>query len=395
MGGILPTERFSHTTFGTPLYHNHEWLTQLLFHGLFRAGGPLLLALFCAACVIAAVAGAWRLVQGSSEARFGFLALMMVGSVVEWAIRPQVISLAFFVIASAPGDQRTRSMAAAALPHLVQHARRGDCWAVIAGCSALEAVLWSRDRARRAIAHRGGLLPRPAGHATGLALLAAGNSSRSDGARSAYSRVPVAVRAGPAAFLDHVGRPVRHASAEGVNDRHVVTRHTHAGIGGIGLRGRRRDVGPQRSTVLPCGRTGTVAAVASADQAPATEAGTDRGDGSPRCGHNCCGIAVAMAWRGGGALLGWKPMSASAVEAVRRCQGSLFNGYADGGILAWFIPERRIFIDSRGVEAYPIQLLLRSRGSRSHRAVPAALSGLRHRLCGGRDRFAGRAPAPG
>ena len=54
-------------------------------------------------------------------------------------------------------------------------------------------------------------------------------------------------------------------------------------------------------------------------------------------------------------------MSASAIEAVRRCQGPLFNGFADGGVIAWFVPERRIFVDSRGVEAYPIQLLLRSR----------------------------------
>src|SRR5262245_12443637 len=98
-GGILTTERFSHTVFGAPLYHNHDWLAQLLFYGLFVAGGPWLLALFCAACGITAMVGAWRLVHGSSEARLGFLALMMVGSVSEWAIRPQVISLALFVLA--------------------------------------------------------------------------------------------------------------------------------------------------------------------------------------------------------------------------------------------------------------------------------------------------------
>ena len=150
-GGILSTERFSHTAYGAPLFHNHEWLTQLLFYGLFRAGGPLLLAVFCAGCVIVSIAGAWRLVQGSVEARFGFLALMMVGSVTEWAIRPQVISLALFVLAlHLVNKERDQWLPLLCLIWYNMHGV-AIVGAVIAGCSALEAVAWSRDRARRAI----------------------------------------------------------------------------------------------------------------------------------------------------------------------------------------------------------------------------------------------------
>src|SRR5262249_25970205 len=150
-GGILATERFSHTNFGAPLYHNHEWLTQLLFYGLFVAGGPVLLAVFCAACAVSAIAGAWRLVQGGPEARFGFLALMMVGCVVEGAIRPQVISLALFVVAVhlvLKGLDRWLPLLCVVWSNMHAVAIVG---AVIAGCSALEAVIWSRARARRAI----------------------------------------------------------------------------------------------------------------------------------------------------------------------------------------------------------------------------------------------------
>src|SRR5262249_24820766 len=66
---------------------------------------------------------------------------------------------------------------------------------------------------------------------------------------------------------------------------------------------------------------------------------------------------VTYAWRERGAHLGWVPISSSAIQAIRQCDGPLFNGFADGGVLTWFVPDRPVFIDSRGVEAYPVDLL--------------------------------------
>ena len=37
----------------------------------------------------------------------------------------------------------------------------------------------------------------------------------------------------------------------------------------------------------------------------------------------------------------------------------MFNGFYDGGFLEWFVPERRVFIDSR-VHVYPLDLLQKS-----------------------------------
>src|SRR5689334_3832879 len=71
-GGILATESFSHTAYGMPLYHNHEWLTQLVFFGLYRTGGPPLLAVVGTACALAAVVGSWGMVKGSADASFGW-----------------------------------------------------------------------------------------------------------------------------------------------------------------------------------------------------------------------------------------------------------------------------------------------------------------------------------
>jgi hypothetical protein len=70
--------------------------------------------------------------------------------------------------------------------------------------------------------------------------------------------------------------------------------------------------------------------------------------------------AVLAQWRGGGARLGWRPMSAATIEAIRRCPDPLFNEMKDGGFLMWALPDRRVFIDSR-MEAYPPELLRRSR----------------------------------
>jgi hypothetical protein len=73
--------------------------------------------------------------------------------------------------------------------------------------------------------------------------------------------------------------------------------------------------------------------------------------------------AVAYSWRDRGAHLGWTPLSGPAVAAVRNCPGRLFNDFAGGGALTWFIPERSVFVDSRGIEAYPMDLLRRTRNA--------------------------------
>jgi len=69
---------------------------------------------------------------------------------------------------------------------------------------------------------------------------------------------------------------------------------------------------------------------------------------------------VALKWRDAGAQLGWQPMSAATIEAVRECPDPIFNQMEDGGFLMWALPDRRVFVDSR-MEAYPLELLRRSR----------------------------------
>ena len=150
-GAFLVTEPFSHTAYGAPL-NNHWWLSQLAFYGAHALGGPLLLTLLAGACALAAVAGSWLLIRGPWELRTGLLAWLVVVTVPEWSIRPQVISLALLVL----------------MAHLVERNRLAwlplicVVWAnahamvvfgvVMGGAVLLEALLWSRDDVKRAAA---------------------------------------------------------------------------------------------------------------------------------------------------------------------------------------------------------------------------------------------------
>jgi hypothetical protein len=61
---------------------------------------------------------------------------------------------------------------------------------------------------------------------------------------------------------------------------------------------------------------------------------------------------VLAIWHDPPPRMGWRPMSAAAVAAVRACPGPLYNRFYDGGFLIWFVPERPVFIDNRQ-DPYP------------------------------------------
>jgi hypothetical protein len=57
--------------------------------------------------------------------------------------------------------------------------------------------------------------------------------------------------------------------------------------------------------------------------------------------------AVLAIWHAPPPRMGWRPMSADAVAAVRACPGPIYNRFYDGGFLIWFVPERPVFLDNR------------------------------------------------
>jgi hypothetical protein len=61
---------------------------------------------------------------------------------------------------------------------------------------------------------------------------------------------------------------------------------------------------------------------------------------------------VLFAWHVSYPGLGWQPISPGAVAAVRACPAQVFGRYNDGGPLIWFVPEKRVFSDTRH-DPYP------------------------------------------
>jgi hypothetical protein len=70
-----------------------------------------------------------------------------------------------------------------------------------------------------------------------------------------------------------------------------------------------------------------------------------------------CGgaLLVARQW----AEAAHQPLSAAIVDAVRMCDGTLYNTYDTGGPLIWLVPERPVFVDNRQ-DPYPADLLFRA-----------------------------------
>jgi hypothetical protein len=64
---------------------------------------------------------------------------------------------------------------------------------------------------------------------------------------------------------------------------------------------------------------------------------------------------VLYAWQLPDQGLGWQPISAGALAAVRTCPERVFGRYNDGGPLIWFVPERRVFSDTRQ-DPYPLSI---------------------------------------
>jgi hypothetical protein len=73
-------------------------------------------------------------------------------------------------------------------------------------------------------------------------------------------------------------------------------------------------------------------------------------------------LGVTYAWTARIARLQWEPLPPGAISAVEACPERLYNRYDDGGFLIWFVPSKRVFVDSRQ-DPYPLEFLHEHRRS--------------------------------
>jgi hypothetical protein len=68
-------------------------------------------------------------------------------------------------------------------------------------------------------------------------------------------------------------------------------------------------------------------------------------------------LFVANAWREPLPRLRWRPLSHDLMAAISTCDGRLYNRYDEGGYLIWFMPNRKVYMDSRQ-DPFPETLVL-------------------------------------
>ena len=91
-GHVLLTDTFSHTVSGA-YWPNHEWLSELLFYGVYALGGLPLPTLASALVVTAAWAIVWIETPGPIRVKFLLTAFVVASASTTWSLRAQVLSL--------------------------------------------------------------------------------------------------------------------------------------------------------------------------------------------------------------------------------------------------------------------------------------------------------------
>jgi hypothetical protein len=365
---ILTRETFSYTASGS-YWPNHEWLTEVIFYGLYAVGGLRLLTFAAATCVIGAAVGCWRLMAGPLELRLPLLCLVFLAAPAVWAVRPQVFTIALLMITAHAITARPLRT----LPHLLALPLLFWLWSnlhgavalglVLLAAAAIEGTFWSRQvlwqRLMLLILCVAGTFATPLGFRYWTEILK--SIQRSQVNQIAEWQPPALTWADcpywiGAAFLAWVLiRQRRHLSAFSSGDRILLI--AALGLGVLAFRAG-RNIAPFLLIAAPAISRMWSAMPSSDQRSPRPASIRERVFVTATA--VLAASVVAAAWNSPADSLGWRPIENVALEALSTCPDPIFNQYGDGGYLLWFAPHRRVFIDSRQ-DPYPAELLVASR----------------------------------
>jgi hypothetical protein len=381
-------ETYSFTARGS-FWPNHEWLWQALSYALYRLGGMPLLTGVAALFVTAAVALAWRLTIGSTVTRFVLTVLGVPVGACVWALRPQVASLALLVLlVTLLAAERFLWLPLLFVVWANLHGSVAMGGAVLAGV-AIAAIFRSRSGAppdqRRARylavvtpVCAAATLATPLGARLWTFVYESIQRSRTTMIvewMPAYPTGPVEIAFWvlTVAFLILLAR--RWRTLGSWTDIVVIT----AALVVLPLAMRAvRNIAPFLLLAIPAASRLMGPSFRWVRRVEPKGSQTQTDFEAPRLNLALTVIllvagagTVAAVWRAESPMLGWRPIGASALHALRACPGPLFNRYNDGGFLIWFAPERPVFIDSRQ-DPYPLAFVLDAVSS-DHRGTPHAL----------------------
>lgn len=360
-GTIGLRDSYSHTVAGA-YWPNHEWLSQVLFFAIYRIGGLPLLTALAAGLIAGSWLWVWRLIPaGAERIRLPLCCVALISSSSAWSLRPQVFTL-FLLGATAFATSRRRY---AWLPpmFLVWANLHGGVvlgFAVLAG-AIMASFVEERTLPLRPLAISAGCFVAttvtPLGPSLWLEVLAFLARSRPYGI--AEFRVPGLFEpafmpfwllAAALVVLVLERKPWRWPA---LRESPLVW----AALAMLPLAaGSGRNVPPFLIVAVPA-----IAAL-FASRRPSTLR-LPEGVARPRLHAGLLAAfavvgftSVTYAWETGIPRLAWHPLPQAAIDAVTSCPGPLYNRFDDGGYLIWFLPERKVFLDSRELP-YPSALV--------------------------------------
>lgn len=343
-GGFAQVDHFSHTAPGQP-FPNHQWLAERVFYSLHAAGGLPLLTGACAAVLVAGWALCWRLSRGTLLDRLAIMAGAVASSTLVWSIRPQVFTIALLPL-TVTLLHRRRPLWLPAVALVWANLHGGvllgliaiAVWTVVAFLSR-EAMRWRL--AAVLAASIVATLATPLNLSYWPEILA---SLR----RSQVHRLhewqpppwpPDQLLFWIAGAALAVLAATRWRSIPELEDRSLIA--TALVLLAPATR-TLRNIAPYMMVAAPA----LTALIARA--APPQESRPSRLGSVPVAAGAVCAVAiVGWAWVTPWQRLGWQPVSPDAAAAIRDCPGPIYNTYADGGPIIWFVPGQPVFVDSR------------------------------------------------
>jgi hypothetical protein len=357
-GRVLLTDTYSHTAAGA-FWPNHEWLSQVIFFGVYRLGGLPLLSLFAAALIVTAWIITWHLAGGPVLRRLAILLPALVPASEHWAPRPHAFSLLFLPLAVWL-ILRRRYFWLIPLFFVWANCHGGVLLGLVVSAAALAAALFHEPQDARA------------GTLKTIALALAG-------CVAAVTLTPLGL-----SFWTEIPRSLARIRQYPL-DEWLAPRLSEiplapfwvlaAAFCVLLIRNWRRLIDPSgRQTAMLClpalallpialsavrnvGPFLMFAAPALCGLLPAGAlAALSRPDRRNRPALNLALAAVATfmavaaigyAYRWQIDHLRWTPLPEASLRALRQCPDNLYNRYDEGGYLIWFEPGRRVFLDGR------------------------------------------------
>jgi hypothetical protein len=359
---VLLTDTFSHTVYGA-FWPNHEWLSQILFYGLYAAGGMPLLTMASAAVVTGAWAIVWSQTPAPAYAKFLLTTLVIISACTTWSPRPGVLSLLLLAATLALLRQRRYGWLPVVF-WLWANLHGAVVMGVVLLVAALAAALVERPESARRLAAF-----------TALSLLATvctplGLHFWTDIAQSlarirqlhidewappridSVASLPFALAAAALVWLTATrGRDLLR-DPEARRNGHITLCACALALLPLALTAV-RNVPPFVMLAVPA--LGVLGPFTSARARPAVA--------RPHVNRAIAGVAaiasvitLTLAYANGVDHLHWTPLPAASLASLDTCDGNLYNRYDEGGYLIWFAPGRKVFLDGRQ-DPYPPSLI--------------------------------------